>query len=267
MFIKSLLRNGSLLVRKAPATEALSVRLMGVEARVGPEYREVCAKAEADNNGPERDHVNFPRVEFPIQPSPVRMLFVPQSWFDLLYDKQGVTGPYILGFGSLLALMSKEIWVIETEFAGGIVMFATWGMLIKKFGPMVTETLDKEIKETEVEQNSIRDLPLNHMKDQIGAIEESIDSAKHGHMVYDAKKENVALQLEAAYRHRLLDAHRQVKQRLDYQLQTDAVRQNFEHRHMVDWIVKSVRSSITPASEAATLKQCMADLKGLAARA
>jgi len=264
MLVKSILRNGSLLVR-GPAAEALSVR--GIQARIGDEFREVCAKAEQENNGPERDHVNWPRVERPILPSPVRMLCVPQSWFDILYDKQGVTGPYILGFGSLAFLLSKEFWVIEHELMAGLTLYATWGLLIKKFGPMAVEQMDKDIAAENKEIDNMRDIPLQLKREEIGDLEASIDSARHGHLVYDAKKENVALQLEAAYRERLMEAHRQVKQKLDYHLHTDAVKQNFEHKHMVDWIVKSVRSSITPASEAATLKQCMVDLKALAARA
>jgi len=265
MFIKSILRNGTLLVR-GPAAEALSVRMMGVQARIGPEFRAVCAKAAADNDGPERDHVNFPRVEAPMTISPVRMYCVPQSWFDALYDKQGVTGPYILGFGSLLFFISKEWWVIEHEFAAGVCLFTTWAFLLKKLSPMAMEYMDKDIKEEDAKLDAVRSIPMKMMEETIVKMNENIDSAKHNHLVYDAKKENIALQLEAAYRQRLVDAHTQVKQKLDYHLHTDAVKQNFEHKHMVDWIVKNVRSSITPASEAATLKQCLVDLKGIAAR-
>ena len=42
----------------------------------------------------QRDEVNFPRRSRPIDPSPVRLGFVPQGWFDLLYPKTGVTGLY-----------------------------------------------------------------------------------------------------------------------------------------------------------------------------
>lgn len=51
---------------------------------------------------------------------------------------------------------------------------------------------------------------------------------------------------------------------MDYQLETANVKTRIEQKHMVNWIVNNVKASITPAQEAAALKQCFADLKGLA---
>merc|ERR1712002_1265248 len=74
-------------------------------------------KANEKYFGPERDHVNFPHAVQAETSPPVRMGWIPESWFTALYDKLGVTGPYTLGVGLLAFLMSKELWVFEEHFA------------------------------------------------------------------------------------------------------------------------------------------------------
>merc|ERR1711936_1220923 len=80
----------------------------------------------------------------------------------------------------------------------------------------------------------------------------------------DAKKDAVALQLEAEYRARLAAAYTQVKQRLDYQLELGNVMRRVEQKHMVDWIISNVRKSISAKQEDEALKTCVAELKALA---
>ncbi|XP_016664309.1 ATP synthase subunit b, mitochondrial-like [Acyrthosiphon pisum] len=59
-----------------------------------------------------------------------------------------------------------------------------------------------------------------------------------------AKRENVAIQLEAAYRGRLIRAYNQVKRRLDYQVDLANLTRTVQHKFMVNWIVDNVKSSI-----------------------
>ena len=66
---------------------------------------------------------------------------------------------------------------------------------------------------------------------------------------------------------RLASPTPQVKRRLDYQVDTQNVAQGFQQKHLVNWVVDQVKSSITPQQEKDAIKQCLAELKTLAAKA
>lgn len=215
-------------------------------------------------DGPERDLVNFPRLKPMQNPAPVRMGFLPQNWFDMFYTKTGVTGPYMLGVGALTFLVSKEIYVLEHEFYGGAVTFLLYGYAIKRFGPEAAEWAAGKVADNKKELDQLKDVDVDSNTAGIANAQAGIESAENHATLFVAKRENVKLQLEAAYRQRLQQVHDEVKNRLDYQLETSNVKTRFEQKHMVEWIVSNVKSSITPASEKATLAQCLADLKGLA---
>jgi F-type H+-transporting ATPase subunit b len=83
-------------------------------------------------------------------------------------------------------------------------------------------------------------------------------------MLFEAKRENVALQLEAAYRENLMKVYNETKRRLDYQVERQAVERRMEQSQAVDWVIRSVKSAVTQEQEKAALTQCIASLKSLA---
>merc|ERR1712203_1224616 len=197
----------------------------------------------ANEKGPERDLVNFPRRQRPLYPGKVRHLWIPEEWFTFFHEKTGVTGPYMAAASITTFLVSKEIWVIEHEFYCGLAIAICIGGIVKATGADISAALDKAV---DAEEANSQWMATSYQE------------------LMEAKKENVGLQLELEYRSRLNDAYKQVKRRLDYQLATANVLRAAEQKHMVQWIIDNVRKSITAKQETDALKACVADLKALA---
>ncbi len=49
---------------------------------------------------------------------------------------------------------------------------------------------------------------------------------------------------EEEYRRRLADVRAQVKRRLDYQLQSEVMEKQYQHKHIVAWIEDAVRQTL-----------------------
>lgn len=201
------------------------------------------------------------------EPSKVRMGFIPEGWFQFFYNKTGVTGPYTFGVGLLTYLCSKEIYVMEHEYYNGLSMAILCVLGVKKLGPMVAKWADTEIDKLEKGWKEGRENELQSLNDAIEAEKKEQWRAEGALLLMDAKKENIALQLEAAFRERAMNVYTEVKRRLDYQVECRHIERRLNQKHMVNWIVNSVLSSISPQQEKETLDKCIADLSALAARA
>jgi len=219
------------------------------------------------NEGPERDLKNFPRLKRPIYPGKVRLGFLPDEWFTFFYPKTGVTGPYIFGTGLVTYMYSKEFFVMDHEFYVGLCIIMMTVYAAKTFGKPVAKYLDDAVDEQENMLNAGRNATLQAISQAIKDEELAQWQVDGQQTLFDAKKENVALQLEAEFRRRQANVFNEVKRRLDYQLEQVNIERRLQQKHMVDWIVNNVVKSISPQQEKDMLSKCILDLKGLAAKA
>lgn len=176
------------------------------------------------------------------------------------------TGPYVFAAGLSTYLLSKEIYVLEHEYYSGLSLALVLIIGIKKLGPSVAKFLDKEIDEYEIGWESSRNNQIKDLKDLIEHEKKEQWRTDGQKMILDIKKENINMQLEAAYRERLSHVYQEVKKRLDYQVQLGNVERHLAQKHMVQWIVQNVKKAFTPEQEKIVLARCINDLQSLVRR-
>jgi len=191
----------------------------------------------------------------------------PESWFTAFYEKTGVTGPYVFGVSLSAFLLSKEFWIIEHGFIEFVGFWMAMTYLVKKAGPGISKSLDNMEASYRLKH---WEEPISKIKADANAVvkagEEGIWQEAGQKFLYEAKRENVDLQLESTYRQRLAEVHAQVKKRLDYQMDIEGAKRRYEQTHMVNWIIGNAVKGITPQQEKDSITKCIADLKALAVK-
>ncbi|NWS22834.1 AT5F1 synthase, partial [Pachyramphus minor] len=204
----------------------------------------------------------------PLPPLPekggeVRHGLIPEEFFQFLYPKTGVTGPYMLGTGLVLYLLSKEIYVVnhETVAAACILSVIIYG--IKKFGPAVAAFADKLNEEKVAKALAVKNEAIESLQAAIEEEKKEQWRVEGRSYLFDAKRNNVAMLLEANYRERLMMVYNEVKKRLDYQVAMQTLKRQKEQDYMIQWVEKNVIQSITPQQQKESIAKCILDLKAL----
>lgn len=198
------------------------------------------------------------------EPGKVRLGFIPEEWFQMFYNKTGVTGPYAFAFTLSTYLVSKEIYVLEHEYYSGLSLAIIWIVAIKKLGPKLAASLDKGIDAYETEWNEGRVNERKTLNEQISDEEKAQWSMEGQNLLLQAKRENVGLQLEANYRERLANVYQAVKSRLDYQVEKTNAERRISQKNLAEYVVARVKASITADQEKQNINKCIADLALLA---
>ncbi|XP_030765211.1 ATP synthase subunit b, mitochondrial-like [Sitophilus oryzae] len=237
--------------------------LSGQNSRALVAFARATATSPANNAAESTSSSSLPR---PVRQEAgrVRYGFIPEEWFEAFYKKTGVTGPYAFAFTFSTYLVSKEIYVLEHEYYSGLSLLIMWTYGIKALGPKVAAYLDKEVDDYEKGWNQERVDEKANLEDQIKNEEKLQWSIEGQNLLIQAKRENVALQLEADYRARLLSAYQAVKSRLDYQLEKTNAERRIAQKNLVEYVIAKVKASITADQEKQNIDRCIADLALLA---
>ncbi|RLV96923.1 hypothetical protein DV515_00012248 [Chloebia gouldiae] len=200
----------------------------------------------------------------PVPPLPekggeVRHGLIPEEFFQFLYPKTGVTGPYMLGTGLLLYLLSKEIYVVNHETVAAACILTVIVYAIKKFGAGSRVFLQEKVATALAMKNEA----MQSLQTAIEQEKKEQWRAEGRGYLFEAKRNNVAMLLEANYRERLLMVYNEVKKRLDYQVAMQTLKRQKEQDHMIQWVEKNVVQSITPQQQKESIAKCILDLKAL----
>jgi F-type H+-transporting ATPase subunit b len=216
---------------------------------------------------PERDLVNFPYPERPTFEPKTRFLMIPDSWCTPFHKITGASGPYLFYGGLFAFMLNKELWVFEEQghmLCGWILLY-----IIAKnaFGYRIDSSLYKGYQER---MDYFKGLIQEDLKE---ATEFRKTSAAETEALKAVKdnfptifKENMALQLEAAYRRNIQTVSTELKRRLDYLQETEATKQRFERDLLLKLIAEGVQKSIDTNEgniKNAYLDNCIAQLKTL----
>lgn len=86
---------------------------------------------------------------------------------NLLEDKTGVTGPWVLGLGLGAWLISKEIYIVGPEMVETAVILGTMYVLYQKIGGQVGEYFDNQAQEILDGMNTKRDAYVKELETAI----------------------------------------------------------------------------------------------------
>lgn len=166
------------------------------------------------HDAPERDFANYPPMRMPVQPGKVRLGFIPDEWFQFMYNKTGVTGPYILFWGTIVTALSKEMFIPWVDTPEHLVFLTLVVAVTKMYGAKIGAMLDKDVDQKNKAYVDELNESTKGVDAQISSLEALKSLPQANKLIHDSKRENILLQLEAAYRQRMAMIHQEVKKRL-----------------------------------------------------
>ncbi|KAJ8934174.1 hypothetical protein NQ314_013528 [Rhamnusium bicolor] len=180
------------------------------------------------------------------EPGKVIWAFIPEEWITFFIPKTGVSGfgTFLFTFG--IFLISKEYYVLEHNYYNGLSMIIVCWAGVTYGGPLLAKELDKQVDEYEQNWQKGRIDAKMTLEEEIGD-EHLLQMQADGQlMLVEAKRENVAMQLEEEFRKRQMQVYNEVKERLEYHVAVAMVHRKIYHKNLVQYVTSEVQKSITP---------------------
>lgn len=149
---------------------------------------------------------------------------------------------------------------MEHEYYTGLSIALLCYIVTTRFGTQIGNILDKEVDEYEALWNQNRENEKKMHQSMIQDEEEQQWSMDGQLMVVEAKREQVALQLEEEYRRRLMEVYETVKNYLDFHVTFEGRKGAFLQANMKEWILKKVHEALTPEFLEKVLEDCLEQL-------
>jgi len=214
--------------------------------------------------GPQKDYPDF-KYHMPYDLSNYRLGFIPEAYFTFLHERTGVLGPYILFWGGLISMFSKEIFIIQEEF-GAILAFLTVPPLLAKYiGPKLDKWFRENYNKEMMVLDRLKTSKIQQFSNEADALEEDAVRAEGGKEIFSAYSANAENMIEAEVRQRQEQVHEAFKRRLDYQIAMQNLEEQVVQKQMVSWVKQEVHKAIDAKPQKEQIAQCIKELKALAA--
>ncbi|KOB78937.1 ATP synthase b [Operophtera brumata] len=236
-------------------------------SKLCPSKKPVCPSDSTKKSGGSSGSKKLPDFKRAKKSGLVRLGFLPDEWFTFFHSQTGVSGPYVFGIVLVNYMLSKEIFIMEHEYYSGLSIALIVWLVTTKLGPAAGASLDKEVDAIVADWQKGRDDEIASYESQIKAAKDAQWRAEGQKSLMDAKKENIMMQLEAAYRERMMHVYSSVKGRMEYQVKKHRSEGRIHQKWMIKWILENVRKSITPNFEKQALNSAIQELSSAAGRA
>jgi len=195
------------------------------------------------------------------------------------YDNQPICGPWTLhkelaGPGGrpflvsvfFLYLVNKEHWVLLDPHYMHAYTCMLWLWLIFKFrGDKMYDDWLKAKDEEYAPLQYTFDYQIETKQEDLVLLQEAEELWHSQEPLLEAKREINAMLMETQFRETQVAVQKEIKKRLDYQIDLQDLLKKQETEHIANWVTNEVINSITPKDEEDAIANCILEIEALAA--